>query len=87
MTGYVAEVVAIYRYCHVRTKACRPSIPNYIRNTALQITKYAAVPTPAVTRERRVSLDTSREFHQWVGTTSRGPTGVRVPSWGNLITN
>jgi hypothetical protein len=24
---------------------------------------------------------------QWVGTTSRGPTGGRVPSWGNLITN
>ena len=24
---------------------------------------------------------------QWVGTTSRAPTGVRVPSWGNLITN
>ena len=24
---------------------------------------------------------------QWVGTTSRGPTGGRVPSWGNFITN
>ena len=24
---------------------------------------------------------------QWVGTTSRGPTGGRVPSWGNLITS
>ena len=24
---------------------------------------------------------------RWVGTTSRGPTGGRVPSWGNLITN
>ena len=25
--------------------------------------------------------------YQWVGTSSRGPTGGRVPSWGNLITN
>jgi hypothetical protein len=27
------------------------------------------------------------DFPQLVGTTSRGPTGGRVPSWGNLITN
>ena len=27
-----------------------------------------------------------RSTIQWVGTTSRAPTGGRVPSWGNLIT-
>jgi hypothetical protein len=33
------------------------------------------------------NMDEEIWFTQWVGTTSRGPTGGRVPSWGNLITN
>jgi hypothetical protein len=37
--------------------------------------QYARIPRPAAQEPR------------WVGTTSRGPTGGRVPSWGNLITN
>ena len=33
------------------------------------------------------AVEMTAPLTQWVGTTSRAPTGGRVPSWGNLITN
>ena len=60
-----------------------PLFPKCGRPTKWPTFAYDRHPQPKIAPQSDLTLSTA----QWVGTTSRGPTGGRVPSWGNLITN
>ena len=58
--------------------------PDLLELTDRALTRLITFISYATTLDCRTRLRTTA---QWVGTTCRGPTGGRVPSWGNLITN
>ena len=85
------QTLPLYRYSGVKSLWCFNTVggeiltfPDTPTTQGLSLWCFNTVRDP---RGQLTAVKGCRAVDQWVGTTSRAPTGGRVPSWGNLITS